>query len=187
MIEQNRRRDDLGESIDRLFITASTPESRETLNVFRQICDDIKQISDILTKTAETNNMESIKVANIIERLEKRMTDHENAFREKVNEDNINNAKVLGRNSVITWLIGGSSSLALVFSIGAFWKFIAIEKMFDHVTQMQVTLTEHQKRIYDLEIKFVENMRISAVENTLVDVKKKTSHIMSKKAFNAMK
>ena len=183
----NRRRDDIEESINRLFVNANTPESRETINVFRQICDDIRQISDILTKTSETNNIESIKVANIIERLENRMTDHENAFRDKVNLDNIQNAKILGRNSVITWLMGGSSGLALLFSVGAFWKFIDFEKMLDRVNNIQITMSDHQKRIYDLEIKFVENLRLSTVENVLVDVKKKHIEITNKKAFKAMK
>ncbi len=184
---QNRRRDDLGESIDRLFVNANTPESRETLNVFRQICDDIKQISDILSKTAETNRDESVQVAKMLERLEKRMTDNENAFRQKVNDDNVQNAKILGRNSVITWMIGSTSGVALLLSVGAFWKFIDFEKMLDRVNNIQITLSEYQKRLYDLEIKFIENVRISQVENTLVDVKKKHTEITNKKAFKAMR
>ena len=46
---QNRRREDMEDSINRLYLQANTPEAKETMGVFRQICEDIRQISEILT------------------------------------------------------------------------------------------------------------------------------------------
>jgi len=44
-------------------------------------------------------------------------------------------------------------------------------------------LLDHSKRLYNLEM----NMRISAVEQAVVEVKKNNSKIMNKKIFKAMK
>ena len=101
--QQNRRRDDIEDSINKLFLSAETKETKETLSLFRQICDDIRQVSDIIAKVAENNNNESIKVAKMLERLEQRMTDHENLFRDKVQRDDIKNAEVSTRDSIIKW------------------------------------------------------------------------------------
>lgn len=194
LVERNRRRDDLADSIDRLYLQAESREAKETMSVFKQICEDIRQISDILTKVAETNYTESTKVAKMLERLEQRMTDHENRFREKVEKDNVKNAAISTRDSMIKWIIGGIATVAFAMSGTAIYKIFDVASLFNHVTQIdkdllrvQETASDHSKRLYDLEIKFVENLRIGSVEKELVTVKKKHLEITSKKAFNAMR
>jgi len=178
------------DSINRLYLQANTPEAKETMGVFRQICEDIRQISEILIQVAATNNAESAKVAKMLERLEQRMTDHENLFRDKVQRDDIRNAEVSTRDSIIKWALGIIGSGALLMSGTVFYKLFDVADLFTHVAQIDKdmlveheTLIDHSKRLYNLEM----NMRISAVEQAVVEVKKNNSEIMNKKIFKAMK
>ncbi len=187
---RNRRREDMEDSINRLYLQANTPEAKETMGVFRQICEDIRQISEILIQVAATNNAESAKVAKMLERLEQRMTDHENLFRDKVQRDDIRNAEVSTRDSIIKWALGIIGSGALLMSGTVFYKLFDVADLFTHVAQIDKdmlveheTLLDHSKRLYNLEM----NMRISAVEQAVVEVKKNNSKIMNKKIFKAMK
>ena len=188
--QQNRRRDDIEDSINKLFLSAETKETKETLSLFRQICDEIRQVSDIIAKVAENNNNESIKVAKMLERLEQRMTDHENLFRDKVQRDDIKNAEVSTRDSIIKWALGIIGSGALIMSGTVFYKLFDVADLFTHVSQIDKdilienkTLDDHSKRLYNLEM----SMRISSVEDSVVEIKKNNQKIMSKKIFNAMK
>ena len=178
-----RRITDVSGSIDDLMMTTITPEGKELLKITRSMYEELRDISATLHDAKD----ETLKITELMVRLEKRMTLHEADYQSKVNDYKIDRAKSLTQTSMIKWFVSGFSALGVAMIIGSFLKFIEVEKSIDQVNATSETVREHSKKLYELEIKMLENMRVSTVESEVVDIKKKHLQIINKKAFRAMK
>jgi hypothetical protein len=146
-----RSTDAIREDIDQMLRNVTTEEGKETIGVFLRMYEELREISKTLHQQNEQARRDSQSITDILKQHEKRMGEHENAFLARVSQDDILRATQAGRNGLLSRLVTLFSGAALAFSIGAFWKFIAVEKSFDRISALEKTTDDHGDRLFELE------------------------------------
>jgi hypothetical protein len=116
-------------------------------------------------------------ITDILKQHEQRMNEHENVYMDRVNSENIERAKIAGRNTIISWLVSTFAASAVALSIGAFWKYVALEKAFDRISNLDSEVKEHSQKLYELEKMMITESSLNAIRDNVDTLKKKSSRI----------
>ena len=101
---QRRQSDQIRENIDALIVSATSIETKEILNLFRNMDDKLKDISNTLHEQNARNSENELKISQVLTKLEERLSSHEKTYAE-------NKAK----SDVWKRIINGGSGIALLF------------------------------------------------------------------------
>jgi len=186
-IPNRRQTDDIRDDIDSLLRSTSTEEGKGVVNVFLRMYEELRDISKTLHQQNEQAKRDGQAIADILSRHEKRMDDHELAYMNKVNTDNIEKAKIDERNALVYRILTMFSGAALAFSVGAFWKFIAMEKAFDRIDILEQTSKEHGSKLYELEKMILTETRFSMIREDVNGLKKKNATLEKLKVIQNSK
>ena len=77
---QRRQSDQIRENIDALIVSATSIETKEILNLFRNMDDKLKDISNTLHEQNSRNAENELKISQVLTRLEERLTAHEKEY-----------------------------------------------------------------------------------------------------------
>jgi len=181
----NRRStDSLRADIDSLYRAATSEEDKGAVNLFLRMYEELREITRTLhIQNEQAKNQEEQarrdrqSITDILKQHEQRMNEHENIYTDRVNKENIERAKVSGRNTIISWLVSTFAASAVALSIGAFWKYVALEKAFDKITNLDSEVKEHSQKLFELEKMMITESSLNAIRDNVEVLKKKSSRI----------
>ena len=168
--KMNRRQSDqIREGIDGLIVSATSIETKEILNLFRNMDDKLKDIAKTLHEHNQKYSDNYLKISNVLNRLEERIDTHEREH-----------AETNGKHDAWRKIINGMSGAALMFCAWAGTQYFELRdsKLIteSRLAQAEKSLTLTQKDVLDLK-DVVNNLRIDSVQKQVIDLKKKHLNI----------
>jgi hypothetical protein len=182
---KNRRvTDSLRADIDTLYKSATTEEDKGAVNLFLRMYEELREITRTLhIQNEQAKNQEEQarrdrqSITDILKQHEARMNEHENIYTDRINKENIERAKIAGRNTIISWLVSTFAASAVALSVGAFWKYIALEKAFDKISNLDTEVRDHSQKLYELEKMMITESSLNAIRDNVDTLKKKSLRI----------
>jgi Mg2+/citrate symporter len=191
----NRRStDSLRADIDSLYRAATSEEDKGAVNLFLRMYEELREITRTLhIQNEQAKNQEEQarrdrqSITDILKQHEQRMNEHENVYTDRVNRENIERAKIAGRNTIISWIVSTFAASAVALSIGVFWKYIALEKAFDKISNLDTEVKEHSSKLYELEKMMITESSLNAIRDNVDTLKKKSLRIEKLKVIQNSK
>lgn len=162
---QRRQTDQIRDNIDALIVSATSIETKEILNLFRNMDDKLKDISNTLHEQNNRNAENELKISKVLNRLEERMAAHEKEY-------------AAGKVKSEVWrrIVNGASGIAIIFCVWVSNQYFDLRdsklKTEQRLESAERLLVDNQNEVRELR-EVVNTLRIDSVQKQIVDIKKK--------------
>lgn len=161
---QRRQSDQVRDTIDSLIVNATNNETKEILNLFRNMDDKLKDISETLHRQNANNAANELKISHMLAKLEERISIHEKEY-----------AILNVKRSVWKSVLSGVSGVTLLFCAWSANEYFVLRdsklKTESQLASFEKTIDKTKGDLDDLK-EVVNTLRIDNVQKQVVDIKK---------------